>query len=117
MSKALGNEIAYAIARIAEAQGAHGAHESIGHGADDYCDDGGGYKVVWVGEHGIFTVYSDGEWDWETEQAGISGRTMPPHSRAWLRKLFKAGVYDQIAISAIFEWRALKEESSRAQHR
>ncbi len=114
MSKPLANEIGYAIARIAEAKGAHGAHESLGHGADDYCENGA-YKVVWSGEHGIFTVYSNGEWDWQSEQAYISGRTMPPHSRAWLRKLIKQGVYDQLAISAIFEWRSLKE-SSRTKH-
>ncbi len=116
MSKALGNEIAYAIARIAEAKGATGAHESLGHGANDYCENGI-YKVVWLGEHGIFSIYSNGEWDWQSDEQYLAGKTMPPHSRAWLRKLVKAGVYDQLAISAIFEWRALKQESSRPKHR
>lgn len=65
------------------------------------------YRVTYETESNRLDIYDDGTWEVELPQVG--GRSRPPHSRAWIRKLIAKGMTLEMAMMHVMEWQALKE--------
>jgi hypothetical protein len=77
-------------------------------GSPEIHREGGTYRAFWLSAPDKqFTIFSNGDWDFSSTELYIEGRTWPPHSRAWIRRLIRRGLLGTYAYAAVMEWKAL----------